>query len=142
MNPRIPLSFLLPFLLLGLLALLTCEGVSSDRLAGLGEDMGILEGSVHFVGVPCPSDQTPHPPCDGPYPDYEVVVHDNLGETVVARTRTDDHGLYRVPLRAGAYVIYTTQGAVELFTEVHRVRIVAGKITVLNLSIDTGVRSP
>jgi hypothetical protein len=139
MNPRIPLSFFVPFILLGVLALLDCGGISSEKLAGLGEDMGVLEGSVHFVGVPCPLDQPQRPPCDGPYPDYEVVVHDNRGESVVARTRTDDHGIYHVELKAGDYVILTPQGLGDKL-ESNRFTIVAGKIRVLNLIVDTGVR--
>jgi hypothetical protein len=42
MKLRIPLSIIVPFLLLGLLALLACGGISSEKLAGLDEDMGVL----------------------------------------------------------------------------------------------------
>ncbi|UCC71524.1 MAG: hypothetical protein JSV86_14180 [Gemmatimonadota bacterium] len=142
MHPRIPLSFIVPFLLLGLLALLTCDVVSSEKLAGLDGDMGVLEGRVHLVGLPCPPNSLQRPPCDGPYPNYEVVVHDSNGQSVVAQTRTDDQGFYDVVLKQGEYVIFTTQGLSEPFTETHRFTIVAGKITVLNLTIDTGIRSP
>jgi hypothetical protein len=142
MKLRIPLSIIVPFLLLGLLALLACGGISSEKLAGLDEDMGVLEGIVHLVGVPCPPISPQSPPCDGPYPGYDVIVHDSRGQNVVAHTRTDDRGFYHLELEVGEYVIFTAQGLGELFTETNDFTIVAGKITVLNLTIDYGIRSP
>lgn len=142
MKLRIPLSVIVPFLLLGLLAALACGGISSEKLAGLDEDMGVLEGIVHLVGVPCPPISPQSPPCDGPYPGYDVIVHDSRGQNVVAHTRTDDQGLYHLELEVGEYVIFTTQGLKEQFTEANDFTIVAGKITVLNLVIDFGIRSP
>ncbi|MGD2218459.1 MAG: carboxypeptidase-like regulatory domain-containing protein [Gemmatimonadales bacterium] len=141
MKLRIPLSIIVPFLLLGLLALLACGGLSSEKLAGLDADMGVLEGIVHLVGVPCPPISPQSPPCDGPYPGYNVIVHDSRGENVVAQTRTDDQGFYHIELEAGEYVIFTTQGLGEQFVEANDFTIVAGKITVLNLTIDYGMRS-
>lgn len=141
MNPRIPLSVIVPILLLGLLALLSCGGFSSEKLAGLDEDMGVLEGIVYMVGVPCPPVGPQSLPCDGPYPGYDVIVHDSRGQNVVAHTRTDDRGFYHFELEAGAYVIFTTQGLKEQFTESNDFAIIAGKITVLNLTIDYGIRS-
>ncbi len=38
-------------------------------------------------------------------------------------------------------MIFTAQGLGELFTEANDFTIVAGKITVLNLTIDYGIRS-
>jgi hypothetical protein len=142
MKLRIPLSIIVPFLLLGLLALLACGGISSEKLAGLDEDMGVLEGIVHLVGVPCPPNSPQLPPCDGPYPGYNVIVHDSRGENVVAHARTDDRGLYHIELEAGKYLIFTTQGLGEPYVETNDFAIVAGKITVLNLTIDYGIRSP
>jgi len=141
MNPRIPLSVIVPFLLLGLLALLACGGISSEKLAGLGEDMGVLEGIVYVVGVPCPPTDPQPSLCDGPYPGYNVIVHDSRGQNVVAQTRTDDRGFYYLELAAGRYVIYTIQGLSEQFVETNDLTIVAGKITVLNLTIDYGTNS-
>jgi hypothetical protein len=141
MKLRIPLSIIVPFLLLGLLALLACGGISSEKLAGLDEDMGVLEGIVHLVGVPCPPTSPQSPPCDGPYPGYSVIVHDSRGENVVAQTRADDQGFYHLELEVGAYVIFTTQWLHEQFTEANDFTIVAGKITVLNLTIDYGIRA-
>ncbi|NIN70404.1 MAG: hypothetical protein GTO46_00420 [Gemmatimonadetes bacterium] len=141
MKLRIPLSVIVPFLLLGLLALLSCGGISSEKLAGLDEDVGVLEGVVHLVGVPCPPTSPQLPPCDGPYPGYSVIVHDSRGENVVAQTRADDRGFYHLELKAGKYIIFTIQGLHEQFTEANDFTIVAGKITVLNLTIDYGIRS-
>lgn len=141
MKLRIPLSIIVPFLLLGLLALLACGGISSEKLAGLDADMGVLEGIVQLVGVPCPPADPQLPPCDGPYPGYSVIVHDSRGENVVAQTRADDRGFYRLELRAGNYVVFTTEGLGEQFVEANTFTIVAGKITVLNLSIDYGIRA-
>jgi hypothetical protein len=141
MNPRIPLSVIVPFLLLGLLALLSCGGISSEKLGGLDEDMGVLEGIVYLVGVPCPPASFQSALCDGPYPGYDVIVHDSRGQNVVAQTRTDDRGFYDIELEAGEYVIFTPQGLGERFTAVNDFTIVTGKITVLNLTVDYGIRS-
>jgi hypothetical protein len=141
MNPRVPFSFIVPFLLLGLLALLSCEDASSDELAGLGDKVGVLEGTVYFVGVPCPlTYPPPGPPCDGPLPDFEVIVFHRDGSTEAAWTRTDERGDYRVVLPEGEYVILTQNGINELFIVINEATVASGAVTTLHLTIDTGIR--
>ena len=74
-----------------LIALLGCrEGASTGATRdqggfdGRGQNVGALQGDVFFVGVPCPLIYPPRPPCDGPFPGYEVIV---LHADLVARER-------------------------------------------------------
>jgi hypothetical protein len=54
--------------------------------AKLFEFTGDLEGTVWFIGNPCePGAALPVPPCDGPYPSYEIVVYQDDGVTMAAR---------------------------------------------------------
>jgi hypothetical protein len=134
---------------LGLCALLavSCgEGSPADP-AGQGHDgggsagtLGVLLGDVHFIGVPCPLIYPPRPPCDGPYPDYEVIVLHADGTTDAARTRSDSVGVYRVALPAGEYVILTPRGIDPSIRRRNEARVVAGDTTRLDLVVDTGIR--
>ena len=49
---------------------------SSDKIL-ISKKLGVLEGTVHFSGMACPPDRSKTPPCDGPYPNYEVIIYDN-----------------------------------------------------------------
>src|SRR4051812_49399188 len=69
---------------------------------------GTLTGTVAFVGSPCP---TPNgPPCDGPYPNYEVVVYTSDGTTVAGKTTTKADGTFSLELPPGKYVVFTQSG--------------------------------
>jgi hypothetical protein len=128
-------------------ASLACGGSSApsgidDALGDieLQEGQGLLEGTVHFVGVPCPLIYPPRPPCDGLYPDYEVIVYRSDGDSEAARARSDEHGLYQVALADGEYVIFTQAGLYETLRERNEARITAGDTTRLDLVVDTGIR--
>ena len=104
----------------------------------------MLVGTVYFVGKPCPPRPDGRarlgPPCDGPYPGYEIAVHAADGETVVARTTADERGRFRVELPPGAYVIHTPGGVDPRATRATTVAITSGATTHADLKVDTGVR--
>lgn len=66
---------------------------------------GVVEGVVYYVGIMCPSSRT-GPPCDGPYPNYEVVIFEVSGESVIARTFTDNNGNFEAELPPGDYIVF------------------------------------
>jgi hypothetical protein len=103
---------------------------------------GTITGTVFFSGVPCPADRLRVPPCDGPYPDYEVVLYKSDGATAVARMRTGAEGVYEVSVPPGTYVIYSQaigfSGKMEEIP--NTVAVEAGKAIRFNFSIDTGIR--
>ncbi|MEW6003028.1 MAG: carboxypeptidase-like regulatory domain-containing protein [Nitrospirota bacterium] len=103
---------------------------------------GLLTGTVTFTGVPCPPDRMRVPPCDGPYPNYEVLIYKEDGKTIFARTLTDRDGIFKIRLPLGRYIIYSKQfNSVSKTTEVpNLIKLEAGKTTHININIDTGIR--
>lgn len=101
---------------------------------------GLLTGTATFMGVPCPPDGMKVPPCDGPYPDYEVIVYAVDGKTVVARTLTDKNGRFRVELPEGDYVVYAIGFERRTLHIPNHIDIKAGKTVQLDINIDTGIR--
>jgi len=81
---------------------------SSDKILN-SKKVGMLEGTVHFSGVACAPDRIKTPPCDGPYPDYEVIVYDKEGKITIAKTRTDQNGYYQIILNEGTYTLYVQE---------------------------------
>jgi hypothetical protein len=109
------------------------------------KEKGFLEGTVRFVGIPCYHGEEnghipPVPPCDGPYPHYEITVYRTSDETIVATTSSDENGKYTISLNPGNYVIYTQNGLFEDDVAANQVTITSGKTTILDLTIDTGIR--
>ncbi len=134
---------------LGLCALLavSCGEGSPPDPAGQRDDgggsagnLGVLLGDVHFIGVPCPLIYPPRPPCDGPYPDYEVIVFHADATTEAGRTRSDSAGVYRLALPAAGYVILTARGIDPSIRRRNEARVTAGDTTRLDLVVDTGIR--
>lgn len=114
-----------------------CTGVTDATEASV---KGVLKGQVTFVGAECNA-AAPNfkvPPCEGPYPRYEVVVFDKTGRSVVAKTSSVQDGRYSIELRPGDYLVYRPSGIDR--RETLRVTVAAGKATALDLRIDTGVR--
>jgi hypothetical protein len=99
---------------------------------------GTLAGDVHFVGTPC-KDAAP-PPCDGVYPDYEVVVYAADGKTVAGKARSGADGKFSLDLPQGKYVILTPAGPPP--AEPRRVEVTINRdaLSTIKLDIDTGVR--
>lgn len=81
---------------------------SSDKIL-ISKKLGVLEGVVHFSGVACAPDRIKTPPCDGPYPDYDVIVYDKEGKIAIAKTRTDQNGYYQIILNEGTYILYVQE---------------------------------
>lgn len=108
------------------------------------KEKGFLEGTVTFMGTPCPpgeiSGRPQVPPCDGPYPNHEVIVYKSDGKTVVTKVVSNEKGVYKVSLNSGSYVIYTQNGPFANNVKTNKVTIESGKTTKLNLVIDTGIR--
>ena len=105
--------------------------------------MGTLYGTVSFVGVPCAPGKGKVPPCDGPYPDYEVVVYRAGTSEIAVRTRTDLDGRYEVRLPPGNYILRSPAGGLPMKQQVEESRpsrVDAGGRTQLDLHIDTGIR--
>ncbi len=109
------------------------------------EEKGFLEGRVWFIGVPCPPEEIngckPQvPPCDGPYPNYEITVYKTDGKTIVAKTISDEDGYYQISLDPGNYYIYTQNGPLKDHIKTNQVTIESCITTKLDLIVDTGIR--
>jgi hypothetical protein len=123
----------LPAVLVVVVAVLVA--VSFIRAPAAG-GTGVLEGTVTFIGLPCRDSNVP--PCSGPYPDYEVGVYAQDGRTYVASAIAGGDGRYSIRLEEGNYVVYSPSGPVEVAK--HAVSIAQGRTTILNLTMDTGIR--
>jgi hypothetical protein len=99
---------------------------------------GTLSGTVSFVGTPCP--QPKGPPCDGAYPNYEVVVYAADGTTEVSRTRTGADGTFSLDLPEGRYAIFTQAGPMEKDRARTDVTVSRDALAQVSLRVDTGVR--
>lgn len=103
---------------------------------------GILSGEV-TVGPICPV-QRVDIPCVVPpetYTSREVIIFAKNGKTEVARKHFDLGGKYTFNLKAGEYVVNTPRQGIGGSKDLPRkISVVAGKTTVLNFSIDTGIR--
>ena len=99
---------------------------------------GTLSGSVSFVGTPCPEPKGP--PCDGSYPNYEVVIYAADGTTEVGRTKTGADGKFSLSLPAGKYVIFTQSGLQATDRAKSEVTVSRDALATVDLRVDTGVR--
>ncbi len=113
-------------------------------LTACGKDLGILQGSVRFKGLPCQAGQTDFnvPPCSGPYPKYEVVIFEasNLLEPVMTTT-TDENGEFKAVLKAGEYVIRTQNGPNKRNNLMNNpFTIIKEQITSIELKVSTGIQ--
>ncbi len=121
------------------IALAACNG-TTDSDDGDGPNLGTIAGTVFFTGVPCNPDEIVGPPCSGRYPDYPVDVYRQERLTLAARTVADATGHYEVALPASAYVIFTQNGIRATDFARNEVTVVAGEVTTLDLTVDTGIR--
>jgi hypothetical protein len=122
------------FAVVSVMSLAVCSPTTASK------QTGVLEGSVTFIGVPCgPQVERKTPPCDGPYPDYEVVVYDASGETAVGRTRSNAGARYEIALPGDVeYSVFVPSG-IRNRTKLSVV-VPAGARKTLDLQIDTGIR--
>jgi hypothetical protein len=87
------------------------DGAGATTPPGGAKTEGTLSGTVNFVGKPCP--QPSGPPCDGPYPDYQVVIYAADGTTEVARTRTGADGVYSTDVQVSRDALSKTDLRVD-----------------------------
>jgi hypothetical protein len=129
------------FQLIVILLLVGCT-VRTPLAANEAKGEGEFTGIVSFTGLPCLPGKGSVPPCDGPYPNYEVVVYQEDGVTPVARASTDSKGRFRIDLPEGNYVVYARRfgPTSKTFDVPKSVRIEAGRTTEMEINIDTGIR--
>jgi hypothetical protein len=127
-------------------ALFACSSPAKSGMSttppGGNPGSGTLQGTVQFVGTPCEAAKK-GPPCDGPYPDYEVVVYKDDGTTVASTAKTDQDGKFTVSLPEGKYVIFTGANAAAGADAKQRTDVVVSRdaLQTVDLRIDSGVRS-
>ena len=104
------------------------------------KQVGVVEGTVYFVGKPCPPSEI-GPPCDGPYPNYEVIIYKTDGKSIATKTITTDEGSFEAQLPVGDYIVY------EISMDFNKVKetpivftIEPDKKKSLEISIDVGIR--
>ena len=104
---------------------------------------GVLEGHV-TIGplVPVVREGEPEPtPAPEVYASRQIVIYAQDGRTEVARVQIDPRGDYRVELAVGTYVVDINYVGIDTAKELPKsVQIRAGKITRLDVDIDTGIR--
>ena len=116
------------------------KDTATDPEDTITEKTGFVNGVVYYVGTPC-VDNKKGPPCDGPYQDYEVVILESDGKTIVKKFTTDDEGNFEGDLPSGDYLVF---GKIKGFGKLEDVpiqfSIESKKITKLEILIDEGIR--
>lgn len=130
--------------LLGVLILLACNGKNSSGPTDPSTEgpRGTISGAV-TIGPNCPVETTagPCPPPPGAYALRKVLVESADGSNVLFTVDIDEHGFYRIDLVPGVYTIDLKKNGIDRSGDVPtKVTITQGVATVLNISIDTGLR--
>ncbi|MDD1679830.1 MAG: hypothetical protein LUO93_11690 [Methanomicrobiales archaeon] len=122
--------------------LLLMAGVLAGAAGCLGpQNAGYLEGHV-IIGPICPVEQI-NVTCPVPPSVYEArkIVVSTEGAQVVTIVDIDSTGFYRTALAPDTYIVDINHIGIDHSTDVPiAVTIIAGQTTVLNISIDTGIR--
>ena len=129
-------------ILLTLLAVLACSGKNSPTDPATQGPRGTLSGAV-TIGPNCPVETTagPCPPPPGAYALRKVLVESADASKVLFTVDIDEHGFYRIDLVPGVYTIDLRKAGADRSGDVPvKVTITQGVATVLNISIDTGLR--
>jgi len=79
-------------------------------------------------------------PCEEPAPGVVLHIARAATGTAVTHVRTGAGGTYRVRLAPGVYTIRTSGRTLGTILKPVTVRVVRGRFTRRNLSIDTGIR--
>lgn len=102
---------------------------------------GVLQGQV-TIGPLCPV-EIAGVPCEAQpgYSTYSVIVAENNRDKVIARTKLDEQGKYKLELPAGIYSV-RIEPAVGIYKAQNKqqVTISANITTELNFDLDTGIR--
>ena len=111
----------------------------TDRTVQAGS--GTVEGTVFFIGAPCNPNQGYNkvPPCDGPYPNYEVILYKEDRTTVAGKVTTDQEGKFRLILDAGTYY-FLFNGSLDSKKRELLIVVKENSITRQDITIDNGVR--
>jgi hypothetical protein len=103
---------------------------------------GNVTGTVTFHGVPCPPESNANkvPPCQGPYPHYEVKIYEKSGAEIEATTQTDEAGMFSVRLPPGQYKILAQNGITADDMQMYDFAVEKGKKTVVDITVNTGIQ--
>ncbi len=104
------------------------------------EKVGTVKGVVYFVGKPCPPSRV-GPPCDGPYPDYKVIIYESDGKKIVDKIMTDDQGNFETSLSVGNYLVFEKSVDFNKIDEIPLMfTIESEKTKSIKIRIDKGIR--
>ena len=129
-------------LFVALSVFLGCNGRKSPTDPAVDTPHGTLSGTV-TIGPNCPVETTagPCPPPPGAYALRKVLVETADGSKLLFTVDIDEHGFYRIDLVPGVYTIDLKKTGADRSGDVPvKVTITQGVATVLNISIDTGLR--
>jgi hypothetical protein len=124
--------------------LLTVEIFSATSCSSDGMGTGVLEGHVDIgplqpvarVGEPEPT------PSAQVYAEWRIVVFSEDGQREVASGEINSAGMYQIPLPTGVYMVEgkPASGSGLMGQRKQPVEIFKGETTLLDISIDTGIR--
>jgi hypothetical protein len=113
--------------------LAACADASSAGHSGFAHIVGTVTAGptcpVERVGTPCPD-----------RPVAGASVRAVLHSSVVATSRTDSAGMYRLNVKPGAYTIVATNAGAYPSTAQRAVSVVVGQQATVDLVLDTGIR--
>ncbi len=104
---------------------------------------GYLQGHVS-IGPLTPVQRAGEPaPTASPqmYAARQIIIYQADGKTEIARPKIDDNGNYRVTLAPGVYVVGMARTGIDRASGLPaKVTIESDKTSVVDISIDTGIR--
>jgi len=113
---------------------------SNELLPPVSSQPGILHGQVHYIGKIC-QEQLGSPPCDGPYSDYEIIIYDEDGKSVVKKVLSDDNGYFETELDPGIYTINVPKRQMMKLNIIpEQIVIEPSKSLQFDIVIDSGIR--
>lgn len=122
---------------LALMLIAVCIAAACNAEVGQAGGGGTIVGHVTLGPIMpvCREDV----PCDGVYKDARVEVRTKSG-TVVARTKSDDNGDFRVDVAPGAYTIVIVVDAILPSCSKVDVIVSKGQTATAEIDCDTGIR--
>lgn len=111
--------------------------------AGQPKELGTLQGQVTIGPLePVRREGEPEPtPALEVYAARKIVVFAPDGKTEIARADIDNSGHYAITLPAGVYVVDINHAGMDSAVDLPTtVTIISGRVTWLDVDIDTGIR--